>query len=473
MCLCRMRCSNKYWSLIAEFFQWIRGLCEMHRKAGIFKIYAGVNPIVFLCTPEAAAPLLASNTNLKKSMNYRKLHSWLGPDGLLTSFGQTWKFHRKLVTPAFHFRVLENFLPIINEQADRLVEKLQEYAGGQAITLHHILSKCALNVICETAMGLKLHERGVSAIADEYEKDVELVLKLYMKRIMQPWMWADFVYAATTSGRQYAKLVKRLHSFTKKVILNRQSGFAAGRRKLDDDAFHEAETNEKRLAFLDLLSNHYRKEMITIEDVRQEVDTFMFAGHDTVTQSLTWTLFVLGIYPDVQSKVHEELDLIFAHDMTRGITRADIADLSYLDRVIKETMRVFPTAPWFGRALTEEIEIGNYQIPKGTTCFVFTYGLHRDPDHYRDPETFDPDRFLPENCSGRHPFAFVPFSAGPRNCVGQKFALMELKVTLAKLLRRYQVKSCHQRDDLLLMADMLLRTRNPIKFQLTERLAPQ
>ncbi|EEC03681.1 cytochrome P450, putative, partial [Ixodes scapularis] len=194
-------------------------------------------------------------------------------------------------------------------------------------------------------------------------------------------------------------------------------------------------------------------------------------GHDTVTQSLTWTLFVLGIYPDVQSKVHEELDLIFAHDMTRGITRADIADLSYLDRVIKVS-RAFFYHITVSNASRVRI-FRNYQIPKGTTCFVFTYGLHRDPDHYRDPETFDPDRFLPENCSGRHPFAFVPFSAGPRNCVGQKFALMELKVTLAKLLRRYQVKSCHQRDDLLLMADMLLRTRNPIKFQLTERLAPQ
>ncbi|KAL1422668.1 hypothetical protein MTO96_003846 [Rhipicephalus appendiculatus] len=195
----------------------------------------------------------------------------------------------------------------------------------------------------------------------------------------------------------------------------------------------------------------------------------MFAGHDTSAQTLTWTLFALAINPGVQRKVHEELSSVFGKRAAGNITKSHVAKLTYLDRVLKETMRIFTIVPWVGRSLTEPLKIGNYTIPEGCTCYVFAYGIHRDPAHYTDPEVFDPDRFLPENCSRNHPFAFVPFSAGPRNCIGQKFAMLELKVLLAKVLTNFSVFSCNHRDDLLFDADILLRTKRPIRIRLQPR----
>lgn len=475
-----------------EFFQWIRGLSKIHQAAGIFKVQAGFIPMVFLCTAETAEPLLSSTSNLKKSTIYDKLHPWLGSGGLITSFGERWRLHRKLLTPAFHFRVLDNFLPVINEQGDRLVEQLSHLADGKAVNLWPVLSKCTMAAICETAMGLKLHSAETTSEVSAYAKDLEVAIKLFMKRALTPWLWVDLVYSATARGTKFAKVTKRMHRFTTKVVVERQQADAArrtpahnemgeqGSSGLDHSAAEEmaaptasqaeeVATGNERPAFLDLLSDYHRQGIFTVEDMRQEVDTFMFAGQDTSAQTLNWTLFALAIHPDVQRKVHEELDKVFRENTGGSVTKRDVANLTYLDRVLKETMRVFSIVPWVGRSLTEPLKIGKHTIPEGCTCYVFMYSIHRDPAHYKDPEVFDPDRFLRGEGSRNHPFSYVPFSAGPRNCIGQKFAMLEVKVLLSKILRRFSVSSCDHRDDLLLDADMLLRTKTPINIRLHRR----
>ncbi|XP_077528053.1 cytochrome P450 4C1-like isoform X2 [Haemaphysalis longicornis] len=339
--------------------------------------------------------------------------------------------------------------------------------------------------ICETAMGLKLHSAEKTSEVSAYAKDLEVAIKLFMKRALQSWMWLDFVYAVTARGTKFAKVTRRMHRFTTKVVVERQQADAARRgpahteeserdsSDLGDPAAEEMAapdaTENKRPAFLDLLSDYCRQGIFTVEDVRQEVDTFMFAGQDTSAQTLTWTLFALAIHPDIQRNVHGELDKVFKPDSGNSVTKRDVANLPYLDRVLKETMRVFSIVPWVGRSLTEPLKVGKYTIPEGCTCYVFMYGIHRDPAHYRDPEVFDPDRFLRGEGSRSHPFAYVPFSAGPRNCIGQKFAMLEVKVLLAKVLRRFSVSTGDHRDDLLFDADILLRTRRPINIRLHPR----
>ncbi|XP_075735954.1 cytochrome P450 4V2 isoform X2 [Rhipicephalus microplus] len=350
-----------------EFFQWIRGLSEIHRPKGVFKIYAGLYPIVFLCTAETAEPLLSSTSNLKKSVIYDNMHPWLGSGGLLTSYGDRWRQHRKLLTPAFHFRVLDNFLPIINEQGDRLVQELSQLASETYVNLFPTLSKCALSTICETAMGLKVHSKESTSAVYEYERDLETAIKLFMKRVLQPWTWLDVVYSATSRGVKFGEVVKRLHCFTTKVIVERQKAEAArhsagnneakeGVLDIDggggktlvvphDTASALTETGAERPAFLDLLSHYYRQGIFSVEDMRQEVDTFMFAGHDTSAQTLTWTLFALAINPGVQRKVHAELDSVFGKRAAGDITKSHVTKLTYLDRVLKETIRFLKGAP--------------------------------------------------------------------------------------------------------------------------------
>ncbi|XP_069952603.1 cytochrome P450 4C1 [Cherax quadricarinatus] len=127
---------------------------------------------------------------------------------------------------------------------------------------------------------------------------------------------------------------------------------------------------------------------------------------------------------------------------------------------IKEALRIFPPAPFISRKLKEDVVIENYRVPSGTTVELVIYKIHRDPAQFPDPEVFDPDRFLPENINKRHPYAYIPFSAGPRNCIGQKFAMLELKILVSSILRRFRVESVVPRDQLKLVPELILRPVN-------------
>ncbi|GLH09722.1 Cytochrome P450 6j1 [Gryllus bimaculatus] len=226
---------------------------------------------------------------------------------------------------------------------------------------------------------------------------------------------------------------------------------------------------KKRLAFLDLLleaSENGTK--LSDQDIREEVDTFMFEGHDTTTAGICWSLLLLGEHQDVQTKVAEELDAIF-DGSERAATMRDVQEMKYLERVVKEALRLYPSVPFVGRALPEDAHVAGHVLPAGAVVNLHIFHVHRDARNWPDPERFDPDRFLPENARGRHPYAYIPFSAGPRNCVGQKFALLEEKTLLSAVLRKFHVHTTEKRDALTLMNELILRPESGIQLQLTPR----
>ncbi|KAG5263893.1 hypothetical protein AALO_G00269800 [Alosa alosa] len=167
--------------------------------------------------------------------------------------------------------------------------------------------------------------------------------------------------------------------------------------------------------------------------------------------------------PEVQRKVHQELDEVFGVS-DRHVTAEDLKKLRYLDCVVKE--RIFPSVPLFARSICEDY---GFKVPKGVNTVIIPYALHRDTRYFPEPEEFRPERFLPENSVGRHPYAFIPFSAGPRNCIGQRFAMMEEKVILASVLRHFKVLACQDREDLQLQGDLILRPESGIWIQLQSR----
>jgi len=188
-----------------------------------------------------------------------------------------------------------------------------------------------------------------------------------------------------------------------------------------------------------LLKIKHTENTLTFSDIQEEVDTFMFEGHDTTTYAASWTCHLLGSHPQVQQKVQDELDSVF-NGSERHLTNEDLGKLKYLECVIKEGLRLFPPVSFHGRTMSEDVTVSGQLITKGTTVYVFPYMIHRDVKYFPDPEKFDPDRFLAENSFNRHPYAFVPFAAGRRNCVGQRFAMMELKVILASVFRFFEIK---------------------------------
>ncbi|GAB6028882.1 hypothetical protein CHUAL_004681 [Chamberlinius hualienensis] len=288
-------------------------------------------------------------------------------------------------------------------------------------------------------------------------------------RSLTPWLRFKWVYRLSKYYNEEKRWLGILHGFANQVIRERQAEFKSfGPKKQEKSEDSEFYGKKRRLAFLDMLLEMAEENKLTNDDIREEVDTFMFEGHDTTAAGLAWVLYNIGRFPEVEEKLYEEIRSVLG-DEPREITAGDIKNLKYLECVIKESFRLFPPVPFFGRQIKEDAEICGYKIPAGVTSMVLAYTLHRDSKYFPDPEKFDPERFFPENTVNRHPYAYVPFSAGPRNCIGQKFAMMEEKVLTAKIVQKYKIHSLHKQEEIPLLAEFVLRPMNGMWLKLENR----
>ncbi|XP_068083527.1 uncharacterized protein [Anabrus simplex] len=443
---------------------------EMRHKewAPIYRMWSGPVAEVHLTVAEHVEIIMSNVKHTEKSLAYKFLQPWLG-HGLLTSKGTKWHSHRKLITPTFHFKILDVFMEIFTEKSEILVNKLMVEAGGKEFDIYPYITHCALDIICETAMGTQLNAQEETE--SEYISAIYEVSELTLQRAIRPWLHPHFVFQFTERGRRYEHCLQVLHGFTNKVIQERKQSRKEAEKSshITDNEDEEFLGKKKRLAFLDLLLEASENgNQLSDIDIREEVDTFMFEGHDTTTAAICWSLLLLGEHPDIQEKVFEELDAIF-QGSDRSATMRDVQEMKYLERVVKETLRLYPSVPFIGRRLKEDVVIGEYTLPAGVMVNLHIFHVHRDPQQYPNPERFDPDNFLPERVQGRHPYAYIPFSAGPRNCIGQKFALLEEKTVLSTILRKYKVISAVKREELTLMNELILRPESGIQVRLTSR----
>ncbi|XP_033985126.1 cytochrome P450 4V2-like [Trematomus bernacchii] len=446
-----------------DFFGQIQDFVQEFRDAPLFKIWIGTLPCVILFHAENVETVLTNAVHMEKSYVYTFLHPWLGT-GLLTSTGPKWRQRRKMLTPTFHFSILTEFLEVMNEQAEILVEKLEKQAGKGPFNCFNYITLCALDIICETAMGKKIYAQSNSD--SEYVKSVYKMSDIISRRQRTPWFWPNFVYNYFGDGREHDRTLKVLHSFTNKVIHERSENIS----HIESDNDSDNDTKRRR-AFLDMLlmTTDEDGNRMNNQEIQEEVDTFMFEGHDTTAASMNWAVHLLGAHPEAHSRVQQELQEVFGTS-NRPANMEDVKKLKYLECVIKEALRLFPSVPFFARNIGEDCHINGFKVPKGANAIVLTYALHRDRRYFPEPEEFRPERFLPENGVGRPPYAYIPFSAGLRNCIGQRFALMEEKVVLAAILRNFSVEACQKREDLRPLGELILRPEKGIVIKLEKRI---
>ncbi|TKR87434.1 hypothetical protein L596_011832 [Steinernema carpocapsae] len=414
--------------------EWGRTYAFMKNALGVIKAWVGPVPVVFLCKAEAAKILLESTTQITKPPQYNFLKRWLGT-GLLTSTGGKWHARRKMLTPAFHFNILNKFVPIFSKESKVFADQIEKQADtGVEFDLFPYVKRCALDIICETAMGAEIGSQMGKNM--DYVDAVTTLSRLIWHYERLPWMWLKPIWYLTGNGYTFDAALEMTTNFTRKIISERQENFVKiDTSKPDAEEF----TGKRKLAFLDLLLNMQSETKLTDEDIREEVDTFMFEGHDTTSSGIGFTIWLLAQNPECQAKVHAEVDAVFG-DSDRLPTHEDLKKLSYLEQCIKEALRLLPSVPFFARILTEDYHYREITIPSGVTVVVAPVAVHRDPTYWGDDaEAFNPDHFLPENIAKRHPYSYVPFAAGPRNCIGQKFAIMEEKSVCSAFFRRYRV----------------------------------
>jgi len=435
-------------------------VCMMFQNPRLHRVWLMLEPFVIVYGAEEAEVILGSNRHVNKSREYQFLHPWMGL-GLLTSYADKWRPRRKLLTPTFHYDILKDFVEIFNQQAKVMVGKSQSHVGQGSFDIYSYVTLCALDIICESAMGKHVNAQQFSE--SDYVTAIYKLNQIIHERQKMPMFWPDAIFNLLGRKKEHDWCLRVIHGFTNKVIEERYRALKNG-----DGNRTPSGNGRKRLAFLDLLIDMAERNQLTFVDICDEVNTFMFEGHDTTAAGMNWALHLLGCNPDIQAKVHQELDAVFGDD-PRDVDFDDLKNLPYLECCLKEALRLFPSVPMFARSLQEDAFIGGHQIPSGIQVIIYPYLVHRDPKHWPDPEVFNPDRFLPENSNGRHPYAYLPFSAGARNCIGQRFALMEEKTLIAWILRYYKIKSIHRRDQVRPKGELILRPSEGVHLELELR----
>uniref|UniRef100_UPI003B436FEE uncharacterized LOC140265571 n=1 Tax=Amyelois transitella TaxID=680683 RepID=UPI003B436FEE len=436
----------------------------------LYRFWAYPLSAVNIYNPEDIEVIISTTKFNEKSRVYYFLKPWL-QDGLLLSNGSKWQQRRKILTPAFHFNILREFYVVLEENSDRLVAKLAQHTGKE-LDLVPVMSEFTLNSICETAMGTQLSEE-TSASAKRYKEAILSLTNVVFERFIKMPYYFDNIFNLSPLGKEQQKFITTIREFTKKVIHDRKLYWELNKFDLND--FTESGSDDvymnkrrKKTAMLDLLIAAQKEGMIDENGIQEEVDTFMFEGHDTTASGLTFCLMLLANNRDKQDKIVQELHEIFGKSL-RSATIDDLCKMKYLECCIKESLRLYPPVHFISRNLNQTVELSNYTVPPGTICHIHVYDLHRREDLYKDPLVFDPDRFLPENCVGRHPYAYIPFSAGPRNCIGQKFAMLEMKLVVSAVLREFQLFPVTTPDDIRISADLVLRNSGPVSVRFEKR----
>ena len=289
-------------------------------------------------------------------------------------------------------------------------------------TLDNVL-RCSLSYVDESIQSTDIK------CQHQYIEETTKMKNILLRRFFNPLMLNETIFSFTSDGKDMKKCAKYLHGFSDNLIKQRRETLKADPTQL----------KKRQLDFLDILLTAKDETGVGLTDreIRDEVDTFTFAGHDTTSSTISWTLYVLAKYPNLQKQVRDEVNNILTDRTT--VHHEDLPKLAFMSRVIKETLRMYTPVPVIARDLTEPIAIDGVTFPADTEIDVSLYNIHHNPDVWENPETFDPDRFLPDNLARMDPFSFIPFSAGQRNCIGQHFAMDVTKVFIARVILQFDI----------------------------------
>lgn len=354
----------------------------------------------------------------EKSMFQRRLVRPAAGDGLLSAVGDHWKFQRRAVSPAFRIDAIREMVPAFSTMAAACVERFKAADSSQPIDVMSEMSHTTLDIIVETIM-------GGDDKSFEFERTHKIVAD-YFSSMGLPDLF-DLLAAPEWLPRPWARKGKRAAAALKQSADN-----AIARRRASGVGKHQD--------LLDLLLEARDPETGTgLSDIelRDNVITFIGAGHETTAMALTYTLYLIANAPDVQDRLVAEANAACGD---RPVDAAMLDAMPFHEMVIKESMRLYPPVALIDRMAARDTKIGDIAVKKGDFMLCINYVMHRHRKLWERPEAFDPDRFSPERSEGRHRFQYMPFGAGPRICVGMKFAYMEAVAILATLVRQLRFK---------------------------------
>jgi cytochrome P450 len=375
-------------------------------------------PAYVLYHPEHVKRVLQENhRNYNKNFPNMKVARELFGNGLFTNDGESWLRQRRLMQPSFHHKRLTGFGRLMSEAAVAMLERWQATTSSDP----------PLDIPLEM-MRLSLRIAGLTLFSLDLSDEVDFVGRTFTTLGPLIYRYASLpfppLWVPTPRNRRLLAGLNTLDTVVYAIINER--------RKQPVDA------NVPDLLWM-LLSARDEEtgEGMSDQQLRDEVLTLLLAGHETTATALTWTWYLLSQHPEVERRLHAELDTVLAGQLPAV---EDLDALPYTRMVIQEALRLYPPAFGFTRFATASDEIGGYTIPANSVMFVSAYCTHRHPAFWEEPEAFDPERFTPERSAGRPRFAYIPFGGGPRQCIGNTFAMMEAQLVLATVAQRYTLR---------------------------------
>ncbi|XP_004926535.1 cytochrome P450 4V2 [Bombyx mori] len=377
-------------------------------------------------------------TCLEKDDLHRFMRVVIGYGGIFAPVS-IWRRRRKIMVPAFSPKIVQSFVGIISEQSEKLASNLGKCVGTGKFSSWPFLNAYTLDSICETAMGVKVNAQGDNDSI--FLKSLNRMLNIVCMRIFHLWLQPTWLFKLFPVFHEHQKGKKLLYDFVDEAIQKKREEIRTENNSGTKVDYKYDLGSYKSKTFLDLLITLSGAEKgYTNIELREEVLTLTVAGTDTSAVTIGFTLELLSKYPEIQEKVYKELCAVFG-DSERPLVKEDLEKMKYLERVVKESLRLFPPVPFIIRKVLEDITLPSGNIlPAGSGVVVSIWGIHRDPKYWGpEAEYFDPDRFLPERFNVEHPCCYMPFSSGPRNCLGYQYAMISIKTSLSAILRRYKV----------------------------------
>ena len=358
--------------------------------------------VYFVNEPTAIQRVLVrDHEKYVKGPGFERVKLLLG-NGIFVSDGAHWRRARRMAQPGFTRRKLRGLIELITERVDARAERWEaKAAANEPVDITTEMSDFALELILRAIFGPDYDDRIVadgenpfSFLAEEFSRDINLVVKF-----------------------------RALRKFILEIIESRRGQAADG---FDFLSVYMAAVDKAGEPFTD-------------RELLDEVMTLIIAGFETSAGTLNWAWYLLATHPDVAERVIDEVQGVFSEDAE--VTSERLNELVYLEQVINEAMRLYPPGWVFSRRALEDTDIGDFDVPEGTDLFFSPYILHRTEEFWSQPEVFDPDRFGPDRYDADQESAFIPFSLGPRRCIGEYFAMLEMKINLALLVPRFEMRA--------------------------------
>jgi cytochrome P450 len=398
-------------------------------------------PAYFLYHPDHIEHVLATNSkNFIKPLSFRTpfFHRLLG-NGLLTSEGDFWRRQRRLAQPAFHRERISGYGKVMVKDAEKM---LSSWRDGELRDLHCDMMHLTMEIVTHTLFNV-----DVAMDAEKVASALSILVEPFSSQATLKWIMDNRL--PTPGNRRFHRMAAQLDEVIYRIISDRRT---SGKEDQGD------------LLSMLLQAHDEDGSQMTDQQLRDEVITLFLAGQETTALALSWAWYLLAQHPEAEQTLWQELDEVL---QGRPPEAADMPKLKFTEMIAKESLRLYPPAYIVGREAVEDCEIGGYHVPAKMQVFMPTWVVQRDARFFDAPREFKPERWTPEFTASLPKYAYFPFGGGPRVCIGNSFAMMEIVLLIAAIAQKFQLKLVTRKVELL--PAMSLRPRNGIRMTVHKR----